>query len=142
MARQRSAQDPRQPHRAVRPAQLRTRVRSVDGAARAAATYRRRDARARDRDDAGGLATARRPPLRLAAGALAAPTACGPVTAKVAERAAAAHSLVGAVLAAARYLAVRAPRHNERVRAAGVRADAERVPRTTVLRPRHPALTR
>jgi hypothetical protein len=54
----------------------------------------------------------------------------GPVTAKVAERAAAAHPLAGAVLAATRYLALRPPRHHERVRAAGVRADAERVPRT------------
>src|SRR3954454_23442487 len=101
MARQRSAQDPRQHRRAVRPAQFRTGVRAADGAARAAATYRRRDARVRGRDDARGLATGGRPPMHLAAGALAEARACGPVTAEVAERAAAAHPLAGALLAGA-----------------------------------------
>ena len=45
--------------------------------------------------------------MHLAAGALAEAPACEPVTAKVAQRAAAAHPLVGALLAAARYLALR-----------------------------------
>ena len=38
--------------------------------------------------------------------------------------------------------AVRAPRHKQRVRSTGVRAHAERVPRTALLRARHPALAR
>src|SRR3954463_12303178 len=66
----RSAEDAGQHHRAVRPTQLRARIRAVDGGACAAPTDRGRDACARGRDDAGGLAAGRRAPSDLAAGAL------------------------------------------------------------------------
>src|SRR4051795_3610825 len=138
----RSAEDAGQHHRAVRPARLRARVRAVDGGACAAPTDRGRDACARGRDDAGGLAAGRRAPSDLAAGALAEPPACGPVTGEAVDSAAAAHPVARAVFAAARELAVRPRRHRECVRAVGIRADARRVPGASVLRPRYLALPR
>src|SRR3954447_24687939 len=104
MARERPAEDAGRDHRAVRPAQLRARVRPVDGAARAAAAHRRRDACARGRDDARGLGAGRRAPPDLAAGALAEAPARGPVTGEAVDGAAAAHPVARAVLTPAREL--------------------------------------
>src|SRR3954447_13316277 len=80
--------------------------------------------------------------MHLAARALEAARPWRTFLAETGDRVAAANPLVRAVLASAREPAVRAPRHKRRGRSTGVRAHAERVPRTAVLRPRHPALAR
>ena len=101
LARWRSAEDPRQLHRAVRTTQLRAHLRAAHGAAHTAAPDRRRYARPRGGDDAGRAAARRRPPMHLAAGALAEARAWPTLAAESADRVAAAQPLVRAVLASA-----------------------------------------